>query len=40
MLGVQPERDNLCRELLLDNNYKFIQTYKHNEIYIHNSVNY
>ena len=33
MLGVQPEKDQLCRELLLNNNYTFLTKYKHNEIY-------
>ena len=32
-LGVQPEKDDLCREILIKNNYKFIQKYKHNEIF-------
>ena len=32
-LGVQPEKDELCREILIKNNYKFITKYKHNEIY-------
>lgn len=33
-LGVQPEKDELCREILIKNGYKFIQKYKHNEIFI------
>lgn len=33
-LGVQPEKDELCREILINNNYKFICKYKHNEIYV------
>ncbi len=33
MLGVQPDKDELCREILLKNNYKYITKYKHNEIY-------
>jgi FkbM family methyltransferase len=32
-LGVQPEKDELCREILIKNNYKFITKYQHNEIY-------
>jgi FkbM family methyltransferase len=32
-LGVQPEKDELCREILIKNNYKFITKYKHNEIF-------
>lgn len=32
-LGVQPDKDELCRKILLNNNYKFITKYKHNEIY-------
>ena len=32
-LGVQPDKDELCREILINNNYKFITKYKHNEIY-------
>ncbi len=36
-LGVQPEKDELCRELLLKNNYNFVTKYKHNEIYTLNS---
>ncbi len=32
-LGVQPEKDELCRKILIQNNYKFITKYKHNEIY-------
>lgn len=32
-LGVQPEKDELCRQILFKNNYKFIQKYKHNEIF-------
>lgn len=37
-LGVEPKKDELCRKVLLENNYKFIQKFKHNEIYIHSSV--
>jgi FkbM family methyltransferase len=32
-LGVQPEKDELCRKLLIKNNYKFITKYNHNEIF-------
>jgi FkbM family methyltransferase len=35
-LGVDPERDELCRQILIKNNYKFIQKFKHNEIYVNN----
>jgi len=36
-LGVQPEKDDLCRKILIENNYKFITTYKHNEIFAINT---
>jgi FkbM family methyltransferase len=36
-LGVQPEKDDLCREILLKNNYQFVSKYKHNEIFSLNS---
>jgi FkbM family methyltransferase len=39
-LGVQPEKDQLCREILLTNNYKFIQKIHHNEIYVLESSHY
>ena len=32
-LGVQPEKDDLCREILIKNNYKFITKCQHNEIF-------
>ena len=32
-LGVQPEKDDLCREILIKNNYKFITKCHHNEIF-------
>ena len=32
-LGVQPEKEELCRKILIENNYKFITKYKHNEIF-------
>lgn len=37
-LGVEPEKDELCRQFLLKNNYKFITKFKHNEIFF--SYNY
>lgn len=33
-LGVQPHKDELCRQLLIKNNYKFSQKFKQNEIFI------
>lgn len=33
-LGVQPEKDELCRKILIKNDYKFITKYKHNEIFV------
>ena len=36
-LGVQPEKEELCRQLLLNNNYKFITKYKINEIFVLNT---
>ena len=36
-LGVQPEKDELCREILMKNNYQFVSKYKHNEIFSLNS---
>ena len=36
-LGVQPEKDELCRKKLIENNYKFITKYKHNEIFALNT---
>lgn len=32
-LGVEPEKDELCRKILIQNNYKFITKYRHNEIF-------
>lgn len=32
-LGVQPDREELCRKILIDNNYKYVTTFNHNEIY-------
>lgn len=34
VLGIEPERENLCKEILINNGYKFITKFKHNEIYI------
>jgi FkbM family methyltransferase len=34
MLGVQPEKDELCRQILIKNGYKFDKKCSHNEIYI------
>jgi FkbM family methyltransferase len=36
-LGVQPDKDELCRQILIKNSYKFLYKYKHNEIFIHNT---
>lgn len=36
-LGVQPEKDELCRQMLIENNYKFITKFHHNEIYAINT---
>ena len=36
MLGVQPDRDELCRQILIKNGYNFAQKFKHNEIYVLN----
>lgn len=32
-LGVQPEKDEMCRQLLLKNNYKYVAKCHHNEIF-------
>ena len=32
--GSQTERDQQCREILLNNGYRFDAKYKHNEVYI------
>jgi FkbM family methyltransferase len=34
MLGVQPEKDTLCRELLISNGYIFSKKIAHNEVFI------
>jgi FkbM family methyltransferase len=36
-LGVQPEKDELCREILIKNNYRFITKCHHNEIFAINT---
>jgi len=36
-LGVQPEKEELCREILKQNNYRFISKYKANEIFALNT---
>jgi FkbM family methyltransferase len=36
LLGANPEKEDLCREILLKNNYKFVTKFKLNEIYILN----
>jgi len=33
-LGAQPEKDELCRQVLIKNKYKLTEIYKHNEIFI------
>ena len=39
-LGVQPDKDELCREILINNNYNFITKYKQNEIFAINTYNF
>jgi FkbM family methyltransferase len=39
-LEAQPEKDELSRNMLLHNNYKFVTKYKHNEIYVLNTSVY
>ena len=39
MLGVQPEKDELCRQLLIEKKYKFLMKYNHSEIFIINTFN-
>jgi len=34
MLGVQPDKDELCRKLLIEKGYIFSEKYKHNEIFV------
>lgn len=38
MLGVQPEKDELCRKILIDKGYTFIQSFRHNEIYVRDAT--
>lgn len=33
MLGVQPEREELCRQYLKVHNYKYLESFKHNEVF-------
>ena len=33
-LGVQPDRDAMCRDLLIGNGYKFHSKHRHNEVYV------
>ena len=39
-LGVQPEKDEQCRQVLMQNNYRFVTHHKHNEIFASNSYNF
>lgn len=39
-LGVQPEKDELCREILIKNDYTCIVKYKYNEIFARNNSEY
>jgi FkbM family methyltransferase len=39
-LGAQPEKDELCREILIKNNYKFITKCAHNEIFTLNTFEF
>jgi len=39
ILGVDSNKEELCRKLLIDNNYKFICKCSHNEVYAHNLYN-
>jgi FkbM family methyltransferase len=36
-LGVEPEKEELCRQILIKNNFKFMTKYKHNEIFVSKS---
>jgi hypothetical protein len=38
-LGSQPKKEKLCRNLLLEKNYIFMQKHRHNEIYILPEIN-
>ena len=35
-LGVQPEKEECCRQHLIKNNFKFMCKYKHNEVFVNN----
>lgn len=37
ILGSDSEKEELCRKILIDNHYKFISKYKHNEIFAINT---
>jgi FkbM family methyltransferase len=37
MLDAYPDKDQLCRDILLKNNYKFVCKFSHNEIYALNT---
>jgi FkbM family methyltransferase len=39
LLGSNPEKDNMCRDLLIKNNYKFLTKFNLNEIYAINTYN-
>ncbi len=36
MLSFQEEKNELCRNILIKNNYSLLYRYKHNEIYVLN----
>lgn len=38
-LGVQPDKDQLCRDLLIKNGYTFYKRCQHNEVFILNGCN-
>jgi len=38
--GSQSKKEELCRQLLIQNGYKFSEKYKHNEIFIHTDYEY
>lgn len=39
-LGVQPDKDESCREMLIKNNYRFITKYKRDEIFAINTYQF
>jgi FkbM family methyltransferase len=39
-LGVQPDKDEKCREMLIKNNYRFITKYKRDEIFAINTYQF